>query len=117
MSVSFTVKLVVSGLLLATIMSTNGCSTMDTHGCFDNEIYHGATSGIYRGTRQDCSFISRPAQDGPDLPVVHEIAICCGICDLPLSLTADTLVFPYDLTTLAKTKAQRVDAKDGLIDF
>jgi hypothetical protein len=98
---------------------------MDTHGCFDSDIIHDATSGVYRGTQHNVTAIFRPkyvlgpAPPDPDFPITHgdEIfAVSYGLIDFPLSLTADTIVFPYDLTTIPKTKAQLASVKERLID-
>jgi uncharacterized protein YceK len=123
MNMNFKLKIVASFMLL--IFFCGGCSTLDKHGCFDCDIRHDGTSGVYRGTQQDLTAIFRPkyvlgpVPPDPDFPITHGdevLAVSCGLIDFPFSLTADTIIFPYDLTTIAKANAQLVSVKERLIN-
>jgi uncharacterized protein YceK len=79
------------------------------HDFLDPTIFGHAPPGVYRGVRLDANYVFHPTHTigpqppDPNLPVttMDEImAISYGIIDFPFSLTADTLVFPHDVTTL-----------------
>ena len=86
---------------------------MVRHGVIYNtrEMGNFETSGIYRGVRLDANCVFRPKYENepdppdPDLVVTHKeeiLTVCYGIIDFPFSLIADTLILPYDLTTINK---------------
>jgi uncharacterized protein YceK len=123
MNINFKLKIV--AILLPIICFCGGCSTLDKHGCFDCDIRHDGTSGAYQGTQQDFTAIFRPKHvlgpvpPDPNFPITHRDvvrAVSCGLIDFPFSLTADTIIFPYDLTTIAKAHAQLVSVKERLIN-
>lgn len=86
-----------------------GCSTLDTHGFFDCDIIHDTTSGLYRGVRQDSSYIIHPKNNSDPEPRKGEpeLTFCLGFVDFPFSLTADMVVFPYDLATIKRDESDR----------
>lgn len=67
----------------------------------------GRTSGIYPATKTDCQFLEAGLSDDSIVresssPVLRGFArtfyTLAGAVDLPLSVAADTLLLPYDLT-------------------
>jgi uncharacterized protein YceK len=106
MSINFKLKIV--ALLLPILCFCGGCSTLVRHGFLDPVLGLG-TTGIYRGTQLDANCIFRPKYENEPVPpdpgvvVPHKdeiLTVCYGITDFPFSLTADTFLFPYDLTTI-----------------
>ena len=75
--------------LLSIAFLCSGCGTIYTHPGGDpdfGDMLGAQKSGIYRGVRLDCD-----AASGGNL---------YGVVDFPLSLTADTFTFPFDLATI-----------------
>src|SRR5215469_2327561 len=86
-----------------------GCSSLLQHDFLDPTIFGHASPGVYRGVRLDANYIFRPKHtigpqppdpNSPVTPTGEILAMSYGIIDFPFSLTADTLIFPYDLITL-----------------
>ena len=102
MNTNFKLKMLV--ILTPILCFCGGCSTFVTHGGMD-PVFGLKTTGIYRGTRQNCNIIFHPTEGVPDdLKHEAEMEIGFGIIDFPGSLIMDTLVFPYDLATLHTNK-------------
>jgi uncharacterized protein YceK len=92
-------KLFATLSLLALLCS--GCGTVITHtGSGSDMGYH--RDGVYRGTVADCGAIMAPFMGEARLWFFLPL----GLVDLPLSLTADTLILPFDV---AERTAQKKD--------
>lgn len=100
------VKIPVSLFILYSTLFITGCSTLITHKATSMV----ATShGIYRGTREDAGCVYLMVTTTHEL-VTGDVGfgqwsfyLLFGLVDLPLSLVADTVCLPYDLTTLGYT--------------
>ena len=76
-------------ILLLLLVLCSGCGTIFTHSVSRDE----RETGVYQGVRFDCEACHS------DQPI-----LCFLVFDLPLSLAADTLVLPYDITYSARNK-------------
>jgi uncharacterized protein YceK len=83
-------KLKIAAMLLPVICFCGGCGTICTRGKTEPGDWWATPTGVYRGVRLDGSLIG----DGDLAPIV----------DIPLSAIADTIVLPYDLSTLHTNK-------------
>jgi uncharacterized protein YceK len=85
---------IIIACFLLPVIFCGGCGTILTHtgdpGSDMGNMFR--KNGVYRGVRFDSSFIGSE-ESTAGLRV-------CGVIDFPFSLSADTLVFPYDLVTL-----------------
>ncbi|HTR43332.1 MAG TPA: YceK/YidQ family lipoprotein [Pseudomonadales bacterium] len=109
--------------LLPILFLCGGCATELTHTDIDDS--KNFASGVYRGTRTDATCIISPiiipispggfetisVGSGPGAittDIAFEIFLVgFGIIDLPLSATADTLILPYDLTTIHRENSKK----------
>ena len=71
------------------LLASSGCGTMVAHVGDCGSRSH----GVYMGTVFDAGCIAAPFLSNPPL----FLAVPVGVVDLPLSLAADTIAFPFDL--------------------
>jgi uncharacterized protein YceK len=76
-------------LWLALLGLCSGCGTIFTH--IDDQ------GGVYSGVRTDGRLLATVDDEHHDIPVFSWV-IPLSIFDMPLSLAADTLCLPIDLT-------------------
>ena|SRR5204863_9568734 len=91
-------------LTLLLLIGPTGCGTVASHVLPPSERPTGV-SGVYRGTKYDSFMLSvmaesREAAGGYGDPFEPFV-----ICDLPLSVVADTLLLPFDAFSHSSTNA------------
>src|SRR4051812_42102166 len=81
---------------LSLLLISSGCGTMVSH---FGDCGSTPPPGVYRGTRFDTACIAAPFASEP-----HVELLPVGLIDLPFSLAADTIIFPFDLADCIKRK-------------
>ena len=102
-------KMLVRASCLSLLLSSAGCGTMVSH---FGDCGSTPPPGVYRGTVFDAGCMAMPFSSEPHLEYLP-----IGIIDLPFSLAADTLIFPFDLADYIerknKEKPSRSHSQDG----
>jgi len=92
-------KLVTELLLFGCSIVLTGCGSFMAR--IDEP--HGSRSAIYPGTCLDGQLISSPFRGNIDVPPAKRAGSCAfGLIDMPLSVSLDTLLLPYDAATAHK---------------
>src|SRR5690348_2187206 len=75
-------------LCFSVLLTSSGCGTMVSHVGECGSRPH----GVYMGTGFDAACIAAPFSSEPYVELLP-----VGLIDLPLSVAADTIIFPFDL--------------------
>ena len=87
-----------ANLLLVTVLagSLSGCATVITRAYMSDG--YASPGCVYPATRMDICVLTAVPRAWRDSSVLEVItAVPCVLLDLPLSLTFDTLLLPYDI--------------------
>jgi uncharacterized protein YceK len=98
---TYSMKMLARTLCLGLVLTGSGCGTMVSHFGVCGST---PAPGVYRGTVFDGACIAAPFSHDHDSQSFGILPL--GVVDLPFSLAADTIIFPFDLADyVARTKS------------